>query len=498
VTDVLSAGEVAAEPRRIRLSRPVTWIVVGVLAAGVVAVPYARSRLATDSARWLRDEWALRAAYDDARVAVIDAVAARAGVLDLAVVEQATRLADREEATALDRIAGRIAGHRTWSGAVSRARGDAVRALRGEVASLRQDATAVHPITGYLFVADVDQLVQRASARIAGMDRAQQLAPAASVAPTLPPAGSALARLNHATDFPTGLSLVLSDNDRLELLDLDTGVGTPLQLPNGDAELRSWSGRLMLSTGHGVRALTAQGRTQTRYTRTYAELLSSAGPDVWLSARRGVRRFAADGQPMTGWIPTPARTTAVAATGANVVLSQVRDEVAVVTDLWNPVTGARRKLPPTCYAGWAAAGRTVVALPCADDRSVVWVDTVTGAMRHIPLPQPVADPTIDGPSPLSPDGRQLAVVLGRGRPRSGLLDIRTGRFEASHVDPTLGAAGWSPDGRWVLLADPESFGGSTPPRVALWRPYDGRRTSLRLGPGLSLSGWVDLLQHSVG
>jgi hypothetical protein len=171
----------------------------------------------------------------------------------------------------------------------------------------------------------------------------------------------------------------------------------------------------------------------------------------------------------------------------------VENEVSVVGDVWNPVTGERHPLPRACYSGWAAAGRTIVALPCPGDGYITTVDAVSGIVHHLPLPRRYAGTAFESFAPLAPSGHELAVIVGQGVPRPGLLDLRTSRFRPVPVGVTLAPAGWSSDGQWVLLADAGGFGNGRRPRLALWRPRDGRLTSVRLSPGTSLIASVQLL-----
>ncbi|HET7530167.1 MAG TPA: hypothetical protein VFJ98_04325 [Mycobacteriales bacterium] len=494
MTDVIGAGRVDAPPRRRRLPRPVTWMVVAVLGAGAITVPYAKSSLADGAAGWLQDEWALRAAYDDARVVVIDAVGARAGVLDDGVVDDATRVVDRQEAAVLTRLADRMAGHRTWGGDVAEARDAAVRAVRAEVASLRADATARHPTTGYLYTLDVQNLLDVASGRVAAVARRHGQRPPASTRATLPPATAALAKLRLPTDVRTGLSLVLAGGSTgAQVIDLDTGTATPMRLPDA-AEARAWSGRIMVITRTGVYSLAPGDPTRTRLTGP-GQLLSATGSSWWLESRRGVRRFTAGGHPLTPWIRPPADRSPVTATDDVVVLTHVVDEASVVGEIWNPVTGETHALPVTCFGGWAAAAQTVVPLACPGDRTIRTVEARTGAVRRVRLPGRVSQGGFEEFSPLSPDGRRMAVVLG-GDFRAGVVDLRTGRFHTPPIPTTLTPIGWSPDGQWVLLADQGTLGGDRRPRVALWRPRDGRMTSVRVPQGSSLLFGVQLISTS--
>jgi hypothetical protein len=209
-----------------------------------------------------------------------------------------------------------------------------------------------------------------------------------------------------------------------------------------------------------------------------------------------VRRFAADGRALTGWIHIPPHRSPTVATADVVVLAHVQD-VSLLGERWRPTTGEAQPLPSTCYGGWAAAGRTIVPLPCVTDRVVTTIDAVTGTMRRVRLVRPVTDTSVEAYNPLSPDGHQLAVVVQRIGVRPGLLDLRTGHFRATPVDPTLGAVSWSPDGQWVLLSDSGSFGNGHRPRIALWRPSDGALTSVRLPVGTSLDYAAQLLTTSL-
>jgi hypothetical protein len=500
VTDVIGGGAADA-PARAHRNRVPRWVgstaVVAVL-VGIIVVPMARAQLADSAAGWLRDEWGLRTAYDDARAAVIFAVSNRAGVLDRGVVEGAARTADNDEAAALGHVADRMARHRTWGGDVHRARDAALAALREEVEILRHDAASRHPTTGYLYAPAVQRLGDVASRRIAAMARDHHLGPARTIGVRLPPADAALAQLASVTDVATGLSVVLTGRLRPRLLDLDTGRLSPLAVP-ARARLKVWSDRIVVMGRDGVR-LVQVGGAHTELVGRYAELLSTTGRTLWLSGSGGVRQFDGTGRPLTKWLRVPTGRSPVAAVGDVVMLVHVMlDEGSLIGELWNPRTGALRTLPTTCYGGWAAAGRTVVALPCENERSVAVVDTVTGRIHRVPLPGQVTNTASEAFSPLSPDGTRLAVVIDEPGPATGLLDLRTGRFQPSPFDVTMTPVAWSPDSRWLLLADAGSFTSGRRPLVALWRPKDGRLTSVRLpAAAAQLDGVEALLLSPAG
>lgn len=495
MTDVIGTGDIDADPVRIRRAgrwRRTTWAVVATVAIGALVVPVIRSRLADESAGWLTEQWAQVSAYDDARAVVIGAVERRAGALDDRLVETAVRFADREEAAALIHLAREMRGRAAWAGDVDRARDAAVAALETEVAALNRDAHAPHPAAGYLADERTDAAMRKASARILSMARRHhRKPPATNAARTLAPDRDALARLARPTDFATGLSLVVSDAVP-QIVDLDTGHATILRLPSDDAELRAWAGHLLVSSRNGTRAITADGQTGTVFTRSFAQVLSSSGSTLWLNGRAGVRRFAADGHPLTPWIRRPSYFSPETAVGTEIVITTVQAD-ELVGDLWNPVTGRQQRLPSSCYGGWAAAGRTVVPLPCEADAAVSVIDASTGTTREIRLPGRLSDSALEAFNPLSPDGHRLAVIVEQSGQQAGVFDLRSHRFLQPPIDASLGAVGWSPDGQWVLLADSGSFGTGRPPRLALWRPRDGRMTSVRLPPGTTLMPGAQLL-----
>jgi hypothetical protein len=502
VTDVIGTADVDAPPRHRawRIPRWVVWAVAAVVVAAVVIVPRERSRLADSSAHWLQQQWLQRGAFDDARAALINTVSQKAGALDESVVDEAAAVGDREEAASLRTILRDLSLRRTWAEDVTRARDAAMAAVRAEIGALDRDAADATPTTGYLFAPGVERLVMVASKRVASMARRHHLGPPPAATARLTPAHALLDRLHRPTDFPTGLSIVAPTTNKLEVIDLDSGAMRALHLPRGEAELRSWAGHMLVQSSHGVMTLSPTGEPQTRFTRAPAELVSTGGSTIWLSGPRGVRQFAADGHPLTPWIPVPPRSTAVAATGSAVAIARVVDEATVVGEVWDPLTGRHQPLPPRCNdGGWAAAGGTIVSIPCGGDRSVTSMDADSGTVRHVALPGRIDDSTLELFNPLSPDGRQLAVVLARSvGPTPGLLDLRTGRFLAPPVDPTLTPLCWSADGSWVLLGDASSFSGGQIPRAALWSPTEGLLTSVRLPFGVSLDWTTQLLKTSSG
>ena len=500
MTDVIGTADPDApsRPRR-HVPRWLTWAAIAAVAAVGIVVPAARTKLADRAASWLRNEWTRSTSYDDARFAAIVAVANRAGALDGAIIDQATRLTDRQDADALQRIADAMASHWMWSSEGDHARDAAVAAVRNEVHALRLDAQAAHPSTGYLFVPGRDNLVSGATARINALARHRSLGkPRTAPAVTLPPDANALARLRQVTDFPTGLSLVLSGPGQPQIVDLDTGRRTTLRIPAIESDVESWAGRIIVITGHGAQVFDVHGRPGVRFTRKPAQLLSHTGSSLWLARPRGVRRYDAAGHATTRWIPLPADRAAASATDDTVILVHVVDESRLVGERWNPMTGARHQLPASCFGGWATAARTVVALPCGGDREISSIDAVTGAVHRIHLPRPADESSVETFNPLSPTGRQFAVGLTDQGLRPGLVDLRTGQFQRVPGDGTLTVAAWSPDGQWALVADEGSFGNGRRPQMALWHPSDGRTTSIRLSPGDSLLGGMQLLETAGG
>jgi hypothetical protein len=500
VTDVIGTGDMdapASSRRRRRIPPWLTWLVAGVVVAGIVVVPYARSKLADSSATWLQHEWADRSAYDDARAVVIEDVDNRAGALDDHVVERAAAVADREEAAALTAMRRRLSARRMWAGDVSRARDAAAAALRLEVTTLRHDADAEHP-AAYIYAPAVDRLVAVASARITSMARHRHLPPPRLVAVKLPPAHSALGELQHPTDFPTGLSVVIAENNRPTLFALDTGAVTKLPRP-GDFGTTFWSGRIVLPTPTGVHLIDVHGRTRAVLSHIAAEPLSSGGATLWLRSARGVRRFDASGHPLTGWLRLPSPWYAVGAADRFVLLAHVVDEATVEEQLWDPATAERRRLPRTCFGGWLAGRNRLVAQPCEGDRTVTTIDLATARPRRLGLPAPVssgADAVFDV---LSPSGDEIALTVdGSAGEQAVLVDLRSGRVTPSPLDIPLPPAAWSADGKWVLLADQGSFTPGGPAQIALWRPRDGRITSVRLPVGTPLMQGMQLLTTNGG
>jgi hypothetical protein len=481
------------------LPRWLSWGALAVVVVAALVVPAARTKLADHAAAWLRTEWALSTSYDDARFAAIEVVDNRAGVLDDPVVESAARATDTEEADALRRIASAMAGHRMWSTEGDHARDAAVASVRDQIAALRRDAQSRHPSTTFLVAPGHDRLASRATARINALAKHAGLRPEKQApAVTLRPDQAALSRLSRLTDFATGLSLLLSGPEQLEIVDLDTGRRTTLRTPDGEGDIQAWAGRIMVVNPHGVDAYDASGHLTTHFADDNAEVLSRSGPTLWLGGQRGVRQFAANGRPLTPWIAPPPGRSPVVATGNAVVTFHVMDGSGIVAELWTPTTGAIRKLPSTCLDNWAVASRTIVPLPCGGDRAVTTVDAVTGELRGIRLPGPVDESAAETFNPLSPNGHVLTVTLAHLGLRSGLLDLRTGRYLPAPGGSSLTPAAWSVDGRWVLLADGSSFGNGRKPGLALWRPDDGRTTSVRLAPGDSLFGGMGLLTNHRG
>ena len=489
MTDVIGTADPdAPSRRRLRIPRWLTWGLVAALVMLAVVVPAARGKLAHRAAAWVRSEWARSTSYDDARFIAIEAVESRAGALDDAIVEQAARTTDREEASALQRIADAMTRHRVWAADVDRARDAAVAAIRDQASALRRDAAAPRPSTGYLFAPGHEELAARARSRVDELVHHYGLPALHTATVTLRPDQAALEQLRRVTDFPTGLSLLVSGAESPDILDLDSGRRTALRLPSGDSEVDAWSGRIMLVSKNGVQAVDAHGQAGAHFGDRYAEVLSRTGDTVWLSDHQRVRQYDATGRALTPWISAPPGEQPVAATGDVVVLLRVADEVTFAGELWNPMTGSTHPLPPSCVGGWSAAATTIVPLPCGGDRQIVSLDTRTLTEHRVQLRRPLDDTSVDTFNPLSPTGRRLAVGLTGQGVQPGLIDLHSGRFRPVPGDGQLFPVGWSADGEWVLLADQGAFGNGRRPQVALWRPSDGRVTSIRLEAGSSLFG----------
>ena len=501
VTDVIGTDVRDTPPRRSwRLPRWATWSAVVSIALVVIVVPAARAKLADRAADWLQRQWVQRSSYDDARAAVIAQVNERAGSLDEHVVVAAAAVADREEAAVLDRLAARLAARRTWAGDVSRARDAALAALRFEVTTLLRDADSGRPTAGYLFSPPLDKLVATARSRIASMTRHRHLTPARATSVQLSPVTSALDRLDRPTDFATGLSVVIVDRNRPQILDLDSGAVTKLP-PPGEFGLQFWNDGIVLFSRHAVRLLDARGRIRAVLTHDRAVPMPDGSATVWLSGPRGVRRVDASGHPLTAWIRVPVPWTPASGAGRFVVLAHFTGELPAPEQLWDPVTGvflslpvARRASPFVCFDDWASAGGRLVALPCDGDRWVTTLDLTTGRIRKLRLPAPVSGHADGTTNPLSPSGDLLSVVLDGSRGlRTKLLDLRTGRLTSPPRDLGLDAIGWSPDGQWVLLAENASFFPGRRVQAALWRLRDGRMTSMRIAVGRTLLNGTGLL-----
>jgi len=494
VTDVIGTGHVEAPPRRrLRVPRWASWVAVLAVVIGAFVVPAARAKLADRAAAWLLQQWSQRAAYDDARAAVIGQVVDKAGALDEHVIVEAAAVADREEARALSTMAHRLTARRMWAGDVSRTRDTAVAALRFEVRTLLRDAGDVQPTAGYLFTPSLDKVVAVAAARIASMARHRHLHSIRVAGVQLPPVTSALDRLRRPTDFPTGLSVVTDDVSGPHVVDLNTGAVTNLPRP-GELGTEFWDGGVALSTPRGVHLLDAHGRTRAVLGHDDAVLLSVGGPTVWLRSSRGVRRFDVAGRPLTRWIPVPAHWMASGGAGRFVVLGHFTDEGPPQEQLWDPLTGVRRELPFVCFGGWISAGNRLLALPCEGDRVVTTLDLTTGKMHRLRLPAPVSGSAAETLNPMSPSGDRFTVVINSDNGlQAELLDLRSGRLMPTPIDIGLAPVGWSADGQWVLLAESASLFPGRRAQVALWRPGDGRMTSVRLPVGVPLMQGAGLL-----
>jgi hypothetical protein len=251
---------------------------------------------------------------------------------------------------------------------------------------------------------------------------------------------------------------------------------------------------LVLPTSQGVHLVDADGRIRAVLGRRFAEPLSNGGQSLWLRSTAGVRRFDASGHPLSPWVRPPPGWTAVAGVGNLVVVGHFTDEGPPPEELWNPTTGARRRLPTACFEGWTTGGRRAVAIPCDGDRAVTVLDLPAGKVRRLRLPAPYSSNDLANFHPMSPSGDQFVVVLDGGNGvQAKLLDLRTGRLTPTPTDIGLEPVAWSPDSQWVLLAESASFVPGGRAQMVLWRPRDGRLTSVRLPVGETLAEGTELL-----
>lgn len=115
----------------------------------------------------------------------------------------------------------------------------------------------------------------------------------------------------------------------------------------------------------------------------------------------------------------------------------------------------------------AADGTTLALLDCPGDQppcSLTLLDRATGSASPVELPEQVDGFELDGRATLSPDGRWLLVTVtsdtasgvARGRGLA-VVDVETASaqvVEPAQEDAPVATGAFSPDGRWLFLAEP--------------------------------------------
>lgn len=493
VTEVIGWGDEEERPGRLRIRwRPPRWavaIVVVIGLAAVVVVPPMRARLARDAAGWLASAWGERSSYDDARDVVVEGVGARAAVGDGRVAEQITTDMDLAEAGALSHLADSIGTHRTWAGDVRTAADTAVKALRSEVTALRADA-AGHPLVAPFYAGEqTGALITAADAAVQAAVRRHHAKPATPARVRLPAPAQLLHRLTEPTDVSTGLGLVLALRHHRVIFDLDTGHVTPLPGVTGMAA--AVGSRVVGQTQHGAFLFDLATGARRRLTpnRT-AWPFAEGGGSFWLASGRGYRRFTDTGGPLGPWYRQPRNQPYISMAQDAATITFDRIGRRFVPELWDPATDRRVRLRAQCLGQTGSGGDLFVLLGCGNHRTASVVDARSGRERTVAVPPHAF--IADLPQSVSPDGRYLAVQIGA---RSGVVDLSSGHVVIAPGPSDIAPSAWSPDGRWLLLSQPDLGSSGGAPRVGLWRVGSSRLEPVRLPSSVTdQPGYLSLVQ----
>lgn len=483
MADTIGWGDERSPRQRHRWLWPAGLVVVAMAVAAAMLVPAVERHRARDAAGWVQRTWALRDAYDQARTVVVDTVLQRAGATDDRIVDDAARFADRQEARALDRLAGEVTRHPTHAADVAAAAHEVARAFGLESLELRQDATALHPATGY-FVPANTTLIDSADVLVRQAATGHGLSGTPPKTPVvhLPAATAQLARLRRPTDVETGLRLIASGDHGFTAYDLDTGAHTRLPAlvdPRGGFSVTP-SGDTLVVVGVHDATIVRENRTivVTRHPRDGIWTLPTGG--LWLQHRGRVRFVRTSGR-RSPWRRLPTDFRPVAATRHRLVLTRsgYAPEIGTQPMLWAPLSGrSAASLPPPC-GQYATTAAQILYTQCSHPHQLDVYDVASGRTRTIDVHHEILDYQLTP----APDGRSVEIQLvADPGDRDVIVDLATGEMTRLPDDVGLRPALWSPNGRWLLFTRPDGGPTQLPATAwfALWDTRTQRLMSLRL------------------
>jgi hypothetical protein len=468
-------------PGRLRRRTPrwVTPVVVSlavVLAAGAVVVPRVAAHFAGGTAARVLTAWREQTELDTLRIAAVDDVESRVGLVDSLVVEQAVRHADGLAIAALGRIRDRLDDGRSWRGDVAAARAAVFAAIDRHVRLLDADRTSTSPDGGFLYDSEYGALTERADRLVAALLRRYHLTDPELRGFRLPPLTAELELVSRPVDARTGLRLVVGDRGTLTSFDLDTGTATRLlhvgsrpvlaTLPDGQGVVRGNAESISVFRPGGVRDRTGPF--------AYPQVLGWSPDGFWVSEGDRVQWYDATGRRVGAWYEIPVGSGFVTAgAGDTLVLQDVTRLSA-----WNPRSGRLTPLGDFCpIATAAAAAGLAVVIDCGRHAAVRVYDTPTGRLTaRYPLPPHANRWDLR----LAPDGRTLAFGRTNVGSRFQLMDVATGDVTTVAARIPVSPVTWSPDGRWLLVVRADETAGRQTDTYALWDRRAGRLYSVRL------------------
>ena len=449
VVDVLEQGSERGMTRR-----RWPWLLGAlVVIAGLLAGP-AWSAWDGHQRQEIARGWALRAAFDDGRATALAKLAARAVPGDEGPYSAAVRALDREEATRLQVLLGRLP-HVLLRGSTGTMRDAVAAAIRAERDSLLHPAP-VNVGEQPMPTADPQalHLADRANRLLSGVKVHVPAQPAHA-------ADAAIAHFGHFLDQQVGpLRLLVYTDTGLRWLDVDAShveTGPAYDMPN-------------LDTLPGVGVVTRPGwlalggpvmRTLDEDGESYPLPLGPfvvAGPTpgtVWTSDMRQAVLSDRQGRRLRGTVTVPAGTERISgAFGNDLLLLQNMGSNPGHLVLWNTLTHNEQLIgTDACMFPLDLHGSLLAWRSCDDPVSTLQLsDLPRGATRTVTLPAGWTAATAG----FSPDGKRLGVWLysyQQDGTRLLIIDATTGRWRESSLPVNRGGTSpfvWAPDSAKVF------------------------------------------------
>lgn len=289
-----------------------------------------------------------------------------------------------------------------------------------------------------------------------------------------------------------GLTLVAADNlSRLRVINLATGASKRMQLEDPETQSNITADTMVVvgddvvvDVNNDVVLVSNGERRAIRLARDHRAIPTAADDGVWVVSGSSPNMVSTasllslDGTP-TFQVPLPALADPVAGTRDSLIVTTPGQMVRIAADGSRQVVAAGPAI--------ASDGERLAWLTCGADLScavamgtIADPDQVRLQLEPAHLP---ASGALHGA--FSPDGRWLALPLHRfdeqGDERSSSISIidtaagvEVGRAQASDPDQFATPLAWSPDSRWLAIAQDG--------RVRMWDATTAALTELDAGP----------------